>query len=329
MVISVQSVSPYGIDVVNQSIVDQSDFLAVEDIDRLSIADGVRDRNRVTSLSDICITYISIDAERDIVFNIGVDSPVIAMNFFLTSSGDYTFFDHHQRIQCEANTHNVFYFPKTSYTNTWVKGDRRELLSINLSSSYIQKYFPENESFRGFMDAIERSVPTALASRSLVITHRMHQIIRELIEGRYDSSLRRLHIESKVFELLLLQFEQYSSLLDVKQGAYVHQKMQEIVRNAKEVVDRNIVRPYTLLELAKLVGTNEYYLKKGFKEVMGESMFAYVTRKRMEYAKQLLLDNHCNVNEVAFTLGYTDSTNFTAAFKKYYGYAPTKLPFGG
>jgi AraC-like DNA-binding protein len=42
----------------------------------------------------------------------------------------------------------------------------------------------------------------------------------------------------------------------------------------------------------------------------------------MEQSRYLLINEDANVNEVAFMMGYKDATNFTAAFKKYFGYTP-------
>ena len=325
MEIAVQSISPTGIDVINKSANISASFLDVEDLERVNMAEGVRDLNRITSLSDICITYVQIDSDRNIDFEIGIDSPTITMNFFLSSASLLQLSGIERPTQYDIQTHNVFYFPKTTYCNRWSKGTGCELLSINLSANYIKKYFPEEQGFDQFMQAIEHHLPTSLSPKALPITQQMLDIVYGLIHDDYDLSMRRLQIETKVFELLLLQFQQYNQLVGNQYTSFITKKLRDKIVHAKDIVDKNIDNPLGLIALAKMVGTNEYYLKKGFKELFGMSVFNYITSHRMEHAKRLLLREGCNVNETAFLLGYKDATNFTASFKRYFGYTPKKL----
>lgn len=325
MKIAVKSMSPVGIDLVNKSVDPRSDFLEVDSFERLSLAEGVRDHNKIISTSDICITYVHIDSDRDIDFSISVDSPVIKMSFFMSSPtlfrGDRLAYE----LLYEENTHNVFYFPEMRYEKTWLEGKGREFFAVNLSSNYIQKYFPEDSPFVPFIQAIEEAKPAVLSGTKLIITTQMRHIIKELLSGQHDNSLRKLHIEAKVFELLLLQLAQYSHLLKKEHRFYLDNKLQESIMYAKELLDKNFPQPYKLVDLAQEVGTNAYYLKKGFKDIFGQTILGYVTACRMEHARELLEIGWGNVNEVAFLLGYNDATNFTAAFKKYHGLTPSQL----
>ena len=63
------------------------------------------------------------------------------------------------------------------------------------------------------------------------------------------------------------------------------------------------------------------YLNKLFHKEMGETPFAYITRRRMEIAREMLRE-HCAVGEVARLVGYGDIYQFSRAFKKYYGASP-------
>ncbi len=51
---------------------------------------------------------------------------------------------------------------------------------------------------------------------------------------------------------------------------------------------RNISNPPSLIELARQVGINECTLKRGFRQIFGNTMFGYLHDYRMEQARQLL-----------------------------------------
>ena len=76
------------------------------------------------------------------------------------------------------------------------------------------------------------------------------------------------------------------------------------------------------MELARQVGMCDYNLKRGFKEVLNTTVFGYLRDRRMERARQLLLEPWMTVAEAARTVGYDSHASFTTAFKKKYGTSP-------
>jgi AraC-like DNA-binding protein len=65
-------------------------------------------------------------------------------------------------------------------------------------------------------------------------------------------------------------------------------------------LDENITIPI----LSNLVGTNQCYLKKGFKEVTGKTIFEFIQENRMEKAKYLLQNSDKTIGEIALLTGY-------------------------
>ncbi len=82
---------------------------------------------------------------------------------------------------------------------------------------------------------------------------------------------------------------------------------------------------YKLAELAKIIGTNEFYLKQKFKEETGVSIGKYIRDLRMSKALDLVVLNKLTTKEVAYKLGYTDVGYFARLFKAKYGYTPSEI----
>ena len=82
--------------------------------------------------------------------------------------------------------------------------------------------------------------------------------------------------------------------------------------------------PPSLDELAVNIGLSLKKLKEGFKQLYGDTVFAYLLDHKMDEARIMLDSQKYNVNEVALKLGYSTSSHFIAAFKKKYGTTPKK-----
>lgn len=77
----------------------------------------------------------------------------------------------------------------------------------------------------------------------------------------------------------------------------------ERVREARNVLIRNLENPPLLFELARQVGINKNKLNQGFHQVFETSAFDYLRIRRLEQARHLLESKEKNVTEAAFEVG--------------------------
>ena len=99
----------------------------------------------------------------------------------------------------------------------------------------------------------------------------------------------------------------------------------EKIIKAREVLLQHIGEPITIKELSRKVAINECYLKKGFKELFGTTIFDFYQSQRMEHARYLLYEKGLSVTEVSIMLGYSSISHFSTAFKKHTGLKPCEL----
>lgn len=95
-----------------------------------------------------------------------------------------------------------------------------------------------------------------------------------------------------------------------------------IEEKIKDYIDSGIAWGLSLENLAKLFSYDRYYLEKLFIARYNTGIIAYRNAKRLERARQLLVDH--SVGEVAEMLGYKSIYSFSRAFKLHFGTAPTK-----
>ena len=96
----------------------------------------------------------------------------------------------------------------------------------------------------------------------------------------------------------------------------------EPVKEALRYVEEHLDQGLGLRDAAQHVHLNPSYFSVLFKEQMGMTFIEYVTRLRIQKAKELLLQTKLPVGEIAERVGYQTTKYFNKVFKEYEGYSP-------
>ncbi len=94
-------------------------------------------------------------------------------------------------------------------------------------------------------------------------------------------------------------------------------------RTVTAYIEEHLAEPISLATLARLVGLSSYYFCRAFKQSLGLPPHRYHNRRRIEHAKLLLAKPAPSVTDVGLTVGYSETSSFTAAFHKTTGITPT------
>lgn len=107
------------------------------------------------------------------------------------------------------------------------------------------------------------------------------------------------------------------------------EKTDNVVEKAKSYITSNFSKELSLEDMAKEVGISPYYLSKLFKEAEGINYIEYVTKKRIDFAKEQLAASDKSIKEICHESGYSDPNYFSRIFKKWTGVTPTEFREGG
>lgn len=159
------------------------------------------------------------------------------------------------------------------------------------------------------------------------VCNRKRTVLDSLLTHSYSGSLENIFANAKIHELLLYSLE---CLVDEKEEGFsckflANELDREKILKAREVLLQHIGDPITIKELSRKVAINECYLKKGFKEIFGTTIFDFYQQQRMEHAKYLLYEKGLSVTDVSAILGYSSISHFSTAFKKHTGLKPCEL----
>lgn len=185
-----------------------------------------------------------------------------------------------------------------------------------------------------FMDGQHNHIPIGMRDivngaeeqyyyQASIMTPSVNMAIHQIINCPYQSSLKRLYLESKALELITYSMAQFvSPEATLKKDSVFQADDVERIHEARNVLMRDLENPPSLLGLASQVGVNKNKLNQGFWKIFGTSVFDHLRILRLERARELLESRQKNVTEVAFDVGYTHRENFTRAFKKHFGTTP-------
>ncbi|SDQ62300.1 MULTISPECIES: helix-turn-helix domain-containing protein [Flagellimonas] len=100
----------------------------------------------------------------------------------------------------------------------------------------------------------------------------------------------------------------------------------QIIRDVHDMIINNLEKDLPRLnDLARQMGTNEYKLKYGFKQIYGTTIFRFLTRERLRMAKTLIKHSTLTIKQIIQMTGFKSKTHFSRAFKDKYGMSPTDL----
>lgn len=135
-----------------------------------------------------------------------------------------------------------------------------------------------------------------------------------------------LFLESQILELMSLNLERLFGKNDMEH-AEVSLSRSDIdsLILAHEILLSRLQNPPSLLELSRLLQMNDCKLKRTFKHYYGQTVYGFIRNQRLEKAFSLIENQHLNVSQAAFSVGYTNTGHFSQSFFSKFGVYPSQL----
>jgi AraC family transcriptional regulator len=208
-----------------------------------------------------------------------------------------------------------------------------DVLSFRFQSVHLSQFIrprkPENARTTLSEDLLNFSHASSF-SKTLSLCGRTRLVLEALLNHSYTGSLENIFVNAQSQILLLYSLECMIGEKEVEgfQCKFLaNEADREKIIHAREILLRQIGEPLTIKALSRKVAINECYLKKGFKEMFGTTIFDFYQGQRMEHARYLLYEKGLSVTEVSVMLGYSSISHFSTAFKNHTGLKPCELLF--
>jgi AraC-like DNA-binding protein len=103
-----------------------------------------------------------------------------------------------------------------------------------------------------------------------------------------------------------------------------HTEVLIALRRARDLADREFERPLTLESLAGAANLSKFHFARAFARAYGETPRAYLTRRRVERAKNLLRAANLTVTEICLLVGFESLGAFSSRFHQLVGMSPSE-----
>lgn len=103
-----------------------------------------------------------------------------------------------------------------------------------------------------------------------------------------------------------------------------HPEILQALRRARDLTDRDFAQPLTLDSMADAARLSKFHFARQFAKAYGETPRTYLTRRRIERAKDLLRAANLTITEICFCVGFESVGSFSSRFRELVGMSPTE-----
>lgn len=289
--------------------------------ERKTITSEYGTRTSVTWQVDDILLGHSVSTFKELTtFTGNGQADVVRLHFGMKGNYAFTHKQLDKTYDLIGGHHNIMYskeFEITVYNKTLVL----ETFGIQFPAAlFIQFTQHANDSLKRFAEDILNGKNVMLSEQWGSIDSPIQQVLQQIIHCKYNEEMKKLFLLSKSIELLVLCAE-----------AYEHTRQEQFIKSpvdkekliaVRDIINERVPDPPNLSQIARMVGLNEYKLKRGFKEVFNNTVFGYLADQRLHLAQRYLRDTRKTAAEISYELGFATPQHFNNAFRKKFGITP-------
>ncbi len=250
---------------------------------------------------------------------------------WIAQYGLYSYFILKNNARKEINTIGKFHLRKDQYicylaqsSNCNVLFEKNEDFKL-IEFFYSPKLLEELTPFFPELKALLKESPqTILNGKGGWSIPSMKEITNQILDCPYDEATRQFYYDLKVRELLFQLLE--ISFKRSPKSYYFTPFETARIHEARTILENHIdKKPPSIKSLSRQVALNEFKLKSGFKKYFHAGIFEWLSERKMQHARQLILNTNKPIKEIASLIGYPRTTNFITAFRRQFGITPGSL----
>jgi AraC family transcriptional regulator len=171
------------------------------------------------------------------------------------------------------------------------------------------------------MDGLQTNAPGS----SFADDQQRHQVTNRLVE-LVETAKRELERDRDAAKASLItashilqaEIERYSSTNESTGGGLAAWQLLRV----RAYIDSNLHRPISVSELSAIARRSSAHFSRQFKLAVGLSPHAYVVRRRLERACQLMTTSAVTLSEIALIVGFSDQSHLCRLFRQAFGRSP-------
>lgn len=291
---------------------------------------GARTLSTKSDIAELVVQELTSD-HYSIRFSVAKFFKDVIANGNISVQGFYTYFILKNGLRKEIDSIGRLHLRQDQYIGFFTDPSKcearfkKDIEYRSIDLFYSPKLLEELTPFFPEVKDLLLSSPSAvLPGKACWTLPSMKEITNQLLNCPYDEATSQFYFDLKVRELL------YQILQNTykRKPASISFTPWEIARvhDARKILEGHISnKPPTIRSLSKQVALNEFKLKVGFRQYFNAGIFEWLMEKKMQLAKELILNTNRPIKDICTMVGYPRTTNFITAFRRRFGYTPNSL----
>ena len=181
--------------------------------------------------------------------------------------------------------------------------------------NYLAGYFQTPEFFE-----------TVCPAGSSNFGNKLNELVHAINHGRAHEFINKEWFLDLVEKIIFHEYGNYLALNGIR--SVKPETRKEILRRlkvARQFIDEEYLTIGEVSKVASYCAMSEFHFYRSFKQAFGTSPYQYLLSKRLDHAKQLLLEGNISITAIAAQCNFPDIFTFSKAFKRQFSVPPSKM----
>jgi AraC family transcriptional regulator len=215
------------------------------------------------------------------------------------------------------------------YTLEIEKGKTAETFNIHFGQYFCDQVFSSLSQNTDYLLNDYFQVPTERLEFHNKLYHRDEGIQKLILEIRHGED-GSTWLEEKLYALIeqLLMKEKHLLKIQLQLPAIKSSTREEILRRmliVSDYIHTHLNEDLSLEQLASIGCFSKFHFLRLFKIAFNKTPYQYINEERVRMARQMIERTRAGINEIAYSLGFTNPSSFSRMFFNLTGVYPTQL----
>lgn len=201
-----------------------------------------------------------------------------------------------------------------------------QFTAINFEPAFLSYQSLDNDFLSLFINFISNTDKTCVFPKISLESNTLFTAMNIISQMETEFAQTQLgfvcYIQGLLTQLLVVLARGYTKIQQHKHDLEAYRETRDIIVKCVAYIDNNYTKDIHLNDVAQQFMLSRTNFCKYFKLYMGTTFNAYVSSRKIEYAKELLRTGSLSIAQIAVITGFNDVTTFSRRFKNNTGVSP-------
>lgn len=212
----------------------------------------------------------------------------------------------------------------------------------NTKPKLITRYFKQGKLVHKFTLAISSSwlkgmriSPFLNARRQELITFSPSEAVINAVKAvmeynqkqSFSNTLKQMEHVNQILNAVAIALEEQGLTTQAPNTLLSRALEGKLIARVREIISREdiLLEDINIENIARSLGTSTSGVQRLAKKCFGESLLKHIRKAKLANAMQAMKERRLSIGESAFLAGYKQTSNFSLAFRKTYGFTPGEV----